>query len=121
MDSLRLKAKELLESKSVDIVIGYEEGTKGVARPVFITNPENSAKIIYDERCIQNLAVYLTKAEVRKQGKMAIVATLPVMRSIMTLLSEKQITPDDFVVLGISDKNELLDIADIDEIGRAHV
>jgi ferredoxin len=114
MDSLRAKARELLSTKAVDVVIGYEEGPTGVVRPAFITNPENSDRLIYDERCVHNLAVYLTKKEVVELGKPAIVATLPVMRSIMMLLSEKQIAPEKIIVLGISAKNELLDIADVE-------
>jgi ferredoxin len=116
MDSLKIKAKELLSAKIADVVIGYEEGHTGVVRPAFVTNPENSDKLIYDERCVHNLAVYLTKKEVRRLGKMAIVATLPVMRSIMMLLSEKQITEDKFIVLGISEKSELIDIADVEAL-----
>ena len=41
-----------------------------------LPDPDKTGKLIYDERCVQNLAVYLTKAEVKNLGKMAIVATL---------------------------------------------
>jgi formate dehydrogenase subunit beta len=113
MNNLISRAKELLENKTVQVVIGYEAGPTGVARPAFVTSPLRADVLIYDNRCVQNLAVYLTKAEVKKLGRMAIVATLPVMRSIMMLISEKQITADDIVVLGISADGSLLDIADI--------
>jgi ferredoxin len=113
MNNLIARAKELLENKTVQVVIGYEAGPTGVARPAFITSSSRAGVLIYDNRCVQNLAVYLTKAEVKKLGRMAIVATLPVMRSIMMLISEKQITADDIVVLGISADGSLLDIADI--------
>ena len=85
MNNLITRAKELLENKTVQVVIGYEAGPTGLARPAFITDPAKAEKLIYDERCVQNLAVYLTKHEVKNFGKMAIVATLPVMRSIMML------------------------------------
>ena len=113
MNSLIIRAKELLESKTVQVVIGYEAGPTGVARPSFITNPAKADLLIYDERCVQNLAVYLTKHEVKNLGKMAIVATLPVMRSIMMLISEQQIIAENIIVLGISADGSLLDIADI--------
>jgi formate dehydrogenase subunit beta len=113
MNNIITRAKELLENKTVQVVIGYEAGPTGVARPAFITSPSRADVLIYDNRCVQNLAVYLTKAEVKKLGRMAIVATLPVMRSIMMLISEKQITADDIVVLGISADGSLLDISDI--------
>lgn len=113
MNSLNLRAKELLENNTVNVVIGYEAGPTGVARPAFITRPEKTDLLIYDDRCIQNLAVYLTKAEVKSHGKMAIVATVPVMRSIMMLISEQQLSAENVVVLGISADGSLLDITDI--------
>jgi formate dehydrogenase subunit beta len=113
MNNLVARAKELLENKTVQVVIGYEAGPTGLARPAFITEPAKTDKLIYDERCVQNLAVYLTKQEVKYLGKMAIVGTLPVMRSIMMLISEQQIFAENIVVLGISADGSLLDIADM--------
>jgi ferredoxin len=113
MNSLITRAKELLENKTVGVVIGYEAGPTGMVRPAFITDPAKADALIYDERCVQNLAVYLTKHEVKHLGKMAVIATLPVMRSIMMLISEQQIFAESVVVLGISADGILLDIADI--------
>jgi len=113
MNSLISRAKELLENKTVQVVIGYEAGPTGLARPAFITDPAKADTLIYDQRCVQNLAVYLTKHEVKHLGKMAILATLPVMRSIMMLISEQQLFPENVVVLGISAEGNLLDISDI--------
>jgi ferredoxin len=113
MTNLADRAKELLNSKTVDVVIGYESGTTGLARPAFITDPSRADRLVFDDRCVQNLAVYLTKPEVRNFGKMAIVANLPVMRSIMMLISEQQITADRLVVLGMAADGSLLDMADI--------
>ena len=112
MNNLVLRAKELLEKKAADVIIGYEAGPTGIARPAFITDPVKAEKLVYDDRCVQNLAVYLTKHEVKHLGKMAIVATLPVMRSIMMLVSENQVVAENIVVLGISADGNLLDIAD---------
>jgi ferredoxin len=113
MDNLILRAKELLENKTVQVVIGYEAGPTGVVRPAFISDPANADSLIYDERCVQNLAVYLTKPEVKHLGRISIVSSLPVMRSIMMLISEQQISYDEIVVLGISADGVLLDIADL--------
>jgi len=113
MNNLNVKARKLLETKVVGVVIGFETGPTGIVRPAFITDPSKADTLIYDEHCTQNLAVYLTKPEVKKLGKMGIVATLQVMRSIMMLISEMQITADDIIVLGISSKGELLEISDI--------
>ena len=113
MDDLVKRAKELLENKTVQVVIGYGTGTTGVIRPVFITDPAKADRLVYNANCVQNLAVYLTKQEVRNLGRMAIVATLPVMRSIMMLISELQLTPENVYVLGISETGALIEMPDI--------
>ena len=113
MSNLISRAKELLENGTVRVIIGYEAGPTGLARPAFITEAPKAESLIYDERCVQNLAVYLTKTEVKHLGKAGIVAKLPVMRSIMMLIAEQQIFPENVVVLGMSDNGELLDIADM--------
>jgi ferredoxin len=116
MDNLVKRAKELLENKTVQVVIGYEAGPAGVIRPAFITDPEKAVRLLYNDKCNQNLAVYLTKKEVKDFGRMAIVATLPVMRSIMMLISEQQLFAESIVVLGISSDGNLLDMPDIQVI-----
>jgi ferredoxin len=120
MNNLATRAKELLESKTVQVIIGYEAGTNGIARPAFVTDPDRTGSLIYDERCIQNLAVYLTKKEVKHLGKMGIVATLPVMRSIMMLISEQQLFAENVVIIGVSEDGKLLDIAGI-EVMKSYI
>jgi formate dehydrogenase (coenzyme F420) beta subunit len=120
MDNLIKKARELLDNKLADVIIGYETGPTGVVRPAFITDPGRADRLIYNEKCVQNLAVYLTKKEVKDFGKMAIVATLPVMRSIMMLISEQQLFAEQFIVLGISGEGKLLEIGDT-EVMKAYI
>ncbi len=120
MNNLVNRAKELLENKTVNVVIGFEAGPTGLARPAFVTDPAGTSRLIWDERCEHNLAVYLTKAEVKMLGKAAIFATLPVMRSIMMLVSEQQVFPENIVVLGISADGSLLDIPDL-EVMQAYI
>jgi ferredoxin len=113
MNSLVNRAKMLLEEKSVNVVIGYEAGTGGTARPAFISESADAEKLIYNEHCVHNLAVYLSKQEVRKMGKIGIVAALPVMRSILMLIAEHQVDPENIVIMGISHDGSLLDIENI--------
>jgi ferredoxin len=114
-DKIREKAKELLSGGAVKVVIGYGEGSGGQARAVFIRKPEDAGKLICDDRCVQNLAVYLTKREVRALGKAAIVAKLPVMRAIQQLAYELQIKDDDIAVIGVSQEG-LLDLPDLQSV-----
>jgi ferredoxin len=107
MDQLRIRAKELLESKQVAVVIGYAEGSAKGVRAFFARSAVDADRLIYDKRCTQNLAVYLLKHEVRKLGRMAIVAALPVLRSILQLAAECQLAEKDIVVLGIGAGDKL--------------
>lgn len=113
MSNIAEKAKRLLDEKLVNVVIGYELGNTGKSRPAFITDSAQTDKLIYNENCTQNLAVYLTKKEVKKMGKMGIIATLPVMRSILVLISECQLKAENIKVIGIANDGSALDIDDI--------
>jgi ferredoxin len=116
MNELRNKAHDLLQSGEVKVVIGYEQGTANKTRPVFITRPEDAEKLIFDSRCVQNLAVYLNKAEVMALGKPAILATVPVLRTIIQLAGENQLTDDSAVILGISPDGILMEFHTLDEV-----
>ena len=112
MDNLINKAKELLSSSTVDVVIGYGKGTvEDRTRAIFITKPEQADKLIYNANCKQNLAVYLTKNEIQHHyKKIAIVATKPVLRAILQIASEEQIKEDKLVVLGIDEKGQMIEL-----------
>ena len=118
MDDLRKRARELLETSEVKVVIGYEQGTAGKTRALFVEKPEDCDKLIFDSRCVQNLATYLTKREVKDKGKMAIEATLPVMRSIIQLASESQVNDNNLLVLGITPESKLVEFADLAEVEK---
>lgn len=109
MKDLIIKASELLESKAVQLVIGYGKGSADRTRAVFITESAACEQLIFDSRCVQNLAVYLTKAEIKKLGKPAIVAPVPVLRSILQLASENQLTETDLVILGVTPEITLIE------------
>jgi ferredoxin len=116
MDELRNKAKELIESGTVKVLIGYEEGTGNKTRALFAENPDDTSKLVFDSRCVQNLAVYITKHEVKAKGKMGITATLPVMRSIIQLASEHQVNDTNLKVIGITPESKIVDFKDLAEV-----
>jgi ferredoxin len=116
MDDLRKRAKELIEASAIKVFIGYEQGTGNKTRALFVEKPEDADKLIFDSRCIQNLAAYVTKREIKDKGKMAISATLPVMRSIIQLASEFQINDNNLLVLGITPESKLIEFKDLTEV-----
>ncbi|HNW57117.1 MAG TPA: hypothetical protein PLR88_01480 [Bacteroidales bacterium] len=116
MDELIKRAKELLEASAVKVVIGYEQGTGNKTRALFVEKPEDAGKLVFDSRCVQNLAAYVTKQEVKSKGKMAITATLPVMRSLVQLASEFQISDNNLVVIGITPDSKIIDFKNLEEV-----
>lgn len=107
IDQIRAKARELLESKQVSCLIGYEEGTRGRARPSFLYQPQDAERLIWDERCSHNLAVYLHQFKApAKRGepppKVGILAKPCDARSLNILFQEKQLERSRVYILGLT-------------------
>jgi ferredoxin len=113
MQELRNKVRELLSGGTAQVVIGYGEGTAGKVRPVFITDPGDADKLIFDARCKQNLAVYLSKNEVKQIGKAAVVAPLFTLKTILQLAAESQLAEGDIVIIGMDDEGKPVDFTDL--------
>lgn len=109
-------AKKWLAGGEVKVFVGYGEGTNGRVRPLFVCNGEDADKLIYDERCTQNLAVYTYKKESRSLGKPAIVANINTLRAIIRLAAEKQLKDDDLIVLAVNDRGEVTECRSFDEM-----
>jgi len=116
MVDLIKRSKELIETSTVKVVIGYEQGTGNKTRALFVENVSDAEKLIFDSRCVQNLAAYITKKEIKEKGKMAIAATLPVMRSIIQLASEFQVNDSNLLVLGITPESKLIEFGSLAEV-----
>jgi formate dehydrogenase (coenzyme F420) beta subunit len=99
---MRRIAKELLEAGDVRVVIGWEHGRRG-ARPVFISDPADAGKLIFDTRCVHNLVTYLNprRDHVHELGKIALVVKGCDVKAVAGLLREKQIEPGDVVLIGV--------------------
>jgi len=106
----------LLETGEAKVIIGYGEGSFGNVRPVFARNQEEAGKLIYDERCTQNLAMYVYKKEIAKLGKPAIIANFSTLRGIIRLTSENQIKEGDLIALYINKLGEIIECKTLSEI-----
>lgn len=122
MQALHQKAKELLESGRVKVVIGYGEGSGKNVRPLFVRNSAAVSQLVWDQRCRQNLAVYLSKPEIKKMGMAAIVTTPVVVKSIVQLIAERQLKSNELVVLAIEETLvvELTDDASLEKYVASH-
>lgn len=99
MSALHDTARTLLASGEAGVVIGFGNGSAGSVRPLFVRDPARADDLVFDERCVHNLAVYLLKPEVKALGKAAVVGAKAVLRSILQLASEQQLKDRDLIVL----------------------
>ena len=102
MKPLRALARQLLTDGEVKVVIGYEEAPRGV-RPAFVTDPDDVERLIFDARCVQNLAVYLTRSRghVARLGKPAVVIKGCDARAVAGLMRESQLEREAAVLIGV--------------------
>jgi ferredoxin len=103
--AIRQEATRLLSEGAVTAVIGYLPGRrKGTAVPGVVTTVEKAQALIFSPACVNNLALYLTKAkkEIPKTGKVAIVAKGCDLRSLAGLLGESQLKREELVIIGVA-------------------
>lgn len=98
---LREVAREALESKRVEYVIGYETGSDGVnARPFFAYDAAETDRLVFDATCTNSLTKYLTEAD--RRGKSIGIVLKPCdARSLNVLTEEKQFARDKIFAIGV--------------------
>lgn len=103
MNNLRQIAAELLNTGKVNAIVGYVpvDGTSRT-KPFIATKPEEVEKFVINQNILNNLSVYLTKDEVKKNfKKIGIIAKGCDIKSIIALIQENQIQRDNIVIIGI--------------------
>jgi len=116
MEKLINIARGLLESGKVKTIIGYVEGPTGRIRAAFIRKPEECSKLLINQNCIQNLAVYLLKPEIREFGRPAVIANIATQRSVLQLAQECQIADGEIDVIGFYAGNTIVEFKNFTEI-----
>ncbi len=102
-DAIRKIARELLENGKVDVVIGYGEGTlPNHTTPVFITSAADTNQLVWNEFCLNNLAVYLRHASLKKYARKAIIAKPCDIRNIVASIQENQLARENIHIIGIA-------------------
>ena len=109
IEEIRKKAKELLKSKEVEVIIGYQKSSSNsFITPCFIETEDEVGRLTWDEHCVYNLALYLKK---KKKG-VGIVAKGCDVRSIVALVQEEQIERQRVKIIGVECQ------AQVDEKGQ---
>jgi len=113
IEDLKEEARKLLREGKIKYIIGYGTGSNGwMAGPVFIKNPEDVDKLVWDPTCVHNLSRFLVD-EKRRKAREKQPDKRPVgifvkgcdSRAIVVLLQEKFIERNDVYILGISCEN----------------
>ena len=115
MNNLVQIVQEIFNNTELDIVIGYEISSKGT-RPLFCRSKEDVLRLVLNEKCINNIAVYLTRKDIIGKGKILITATIPVLRSIIQLHLENQIDAKQLIVVTKNKNDEVIIFSNIEEI-----
>jgi ferredoxin len=103
--AIRSEAGRLLTAGEVTAVIGYKSGRRqGSAQPVIISDASRVDELIFSPGCVNNLALYLTKAkkEVKKSGRIAIVAKGCDLKALAGLMGESQLKRENLYIIGIA-------------------
>jgi len=99
---LQEKAAELLTGKKVSVIIGFGRLETNETGAVFITSPQQTDQLLWNDQCSENLTVYLTRKEIKKLGKPGIVVKGCDAKTLAVLESEHQIDRDELVVIGVA-------------------
>ncbi len=102
MKELQELAARLLSEGTVQVVIGWEQGPRGV-RPAFITQADQARRLLFDSRCVHNLVSYLSPRRIHltAMGKKAVVVKGCDARALAGLIREEQIKREDLVIIGV--------------------
>ncbi len=100
--ALREAAAQVLSEEKVGVVIGYGRNDgQEFSTPVFLRKAEEVERLVFDDLCFGNLAVYLPRPAIRKMGKTGIVVKGCDLRAVNVLLRENVIKREDVLLIGV--------------------
>jgi ferredoxin len=103
-EAIQTEAQRILSEGQVTAIVGYAAARrKSSAQPIVISQAADAAKLIFTPACVNNLAVYLTKAkkEIPKRGKIGIVVKGCDLKALIGLMGESQLKREDLFLIGI--------------------
>jgi ferredoxin len=108
---LRSVARELLEQGKVGTIVGYEAGSlKFTNTPLITKDKEADDRLVINPFIINNLSVFLKDIG----GKVGVVAKGCDIRSIVSLIQDKQLARENVVIIGVP----CAGIIDLDKIEK---
>lgn len=109
MEELRNYVRELLVKKELAAVIGYEEVSARRTRPVIITEPADARKLVFNEFCLNNLAVYLNRARIKelmrnpeRGPRLGVVLKPCDVKAVIALMQENQVKREEVHIISFN-------------------
>ena len=107
---MRETAARLLAGKSVDCIIGFENGSRpDSARPCFVRSGKDAERLVWNQWCTANIATFLPRLFEKPQRqpenyiapRIGIIAKGCDGRSIAGLVKEKQVPRENITIIGM--------------------
>jgi formate dehydrogenase subunit beta len=99
--ALRETAARLLSENRVGLVIGYGPAAGGGVCPVFVQRAADAGQLVWNARCFNNLATYLSRELVRAHFPVALVVKGCDRRAVNMLQKEHIVAREDVVLIGV--------------------
>ena len=96
-------ARRWLTEGVVEAVVGWGRGTyRDRTAPVLIRGPEEINRLLFNERCVNNLVTYLKREPVYSMKKVGIVAKGCDIKTLIGLIQESQVERDKVMILAVT-------------------
>lgn len=100
-DTLRDRARALLEEGTISYLIGWENGRyEGMTTPTFIRDASQVDKLVYNEYCVNILSKY-PAADTGTEGKIGVCVRGCDSRGINLMLKDGQLERENLYLIGI--------------------
>jgi ferredoxin len=110
-EKIRTKVKQWLEDKEVKYVIGYEKGNNTpIARPVFISDPAEVDKLVWNPTCVHNLTYFLVDELKKKPTEESDLEPIGILvkpcdsKTIVELIKEKIVSRERVKIIGVTSR-----------------
>jgi ferredoxin len=106
-ERIRDAARQYLKAGDVDLVIGYERGTRGTIRPAFIYEAADADRLVWEPDCNLDLVTYLhNHKHSPRRGvpvpKVGVIVRPCDARAVNLMLYEGQIERENIQVIGLT-------------------
>ena len=103
VEELRQTCHQILETGQAKVIIGYGQTAPHLpAFPIFVTQPEEVGKLVWNNQCFPNLVAYLKRPEIQALGKPAVIVKGCDEKALVVLEKESQIQRNQMVAIGIA-------------------